>query len=138
MSKSNELYQEFGDSNGEGGIYQNDVSNDPIYGNVENGAPKVHLTPKFKSTAAAENVEKRSNKRRNRNPRNPTISHNPDDIYNLYNTNKASSNNRNDHSSDNNKGRKKCYIIITILLICLVAGGVIGAIFGIPKDKTGK
>lgn len=137
MSKSKELYQEFGESNGKDGIYQNDVSNDPIYGNVENGAPKVHITPKFNSTAAAENVEKRPNQRRNRNPRNPTISHNPDDMYALYNTNQPSSNNRNDHSSDN-KGRKKCYITITILLIGLVAGGVVGAIFGIPKDKTGK
>ena len=149
MSKHNEDYQEFGNSNGQDGIYQNAESSDPIYGNIENGAPKVHITPKFKSTATvvavATNVEKRQKQRRNRNPRNQTVSHNPDDIYFLGSPNsptsgyhEPSSNNRKDDSSDNNKNRKRIYILIAILLICLVVGGVVGAIFGIPKDSTGK
>ena len=140
MSQYNN-YEEFEDSNQGDGIYQNNVSNEPIYGNIESdGAPKVSITPKFKPRPAQENVESRK-KKRNRNPRNPTKSHIPDDMYSFNSEAQPGysepSSNRNELPQKNTKCQKR-YIIIVVALISIGAGIVVAVTFGISKDKPGK
>ena len=140
MSQYNN-YEEFGDSNQGGGIYQNNVSNEPIYGNIEsNGAPKVSITPKFTPRPAPESVESRK-KKRNRNPRNPTKSHIPDDMYSFNSEAQPGysgpSSNRNELPENKAKCKKR-YIIIVVALISIGAGIVVAVTFGISKDKPGR
>ena len=140
MSQYNN-YEEFADSNQGDGIYQNNASNEPIYGNIESdGAPKVSITPKFKPRPGPENVESRK-KKRNRNPRNPTKSHIPDDMYSFNSEAQPGysepSSNRNEVVENKAKCKKR-YIIIVVALISIGAGIVVAVTFGISKDKPGK
>ena len=114
MSTFDSDFLEFGDSKNGDGIYQNSEVNEPIYENIENGAPIIKTTPKIKPTPALQNVEKRKKGRRNRNPRNPIKSHAASDIYSFDSTKlpryHQPSQDRNG-SSDDTKRRKKLYII---------------------------
>ena len=122
-------------------LYQNGVIDEPVYGNIENGVPKVNITPKPKPITSHENFETRKKQRRNRNPRNPIVSHNPDDMYSLDSHNQPGyhgPSSRKDNSSENKKWCTKRNILISVALFCLVIVVVVVVLVAIPKNAPGK
>ena len=143
LSQSNLPYVEFDDlkSTNMDSLYQNAVVDEPVYGNIENGVPKVNITPKPKPVIAHDNAETRKKQRRNRNPRNPIVSHNPDDMYSLYNQSQPGyhepSSPKHD-SSTNEKLFTKRNILTAVVVTCLVVVVVVVVVVAIPKNKPGK
>ena len=122
-------------------VYQNAVIDEPVYGNIENGVPKVNITPKPEPVRAHENFETRKKQRRNRNPRNPIVSHSPDDMYSLYNQSQPGyhePSSQKDNSLENRKWFTRRNILISIVVTCLVVVLVIVAVVAIPKNTAGK
>ena len=122
-------------------VYQNAEIDEPVYGNIENGVPKVNITPKSKPVTSHEKFETRTTQRRNRNPRNPIVSHNPDDIYSLDSHNQPGyhgPSSPKDNSSENKRWCTKRNILISVVLTCLVIVVVVLALVAIPKNAPGK
>ena len=122
-------------------VYQNAVIDEPVYGNIENGVPKVNITPKPNPVRTNENFETRKKQRRNRNPRNPIVSHGPDDMYSLYNQSQPGyhePSSQKDNSPENRKWFTKRNILISVVVTCLVVVVVIVAVVAIPRNTPGK
>ena len=122
-------------------LYQNAEIDEPVYGNIENGVPKVNVTPELKPVTSHENFEARKKQRRNRNPRNPIVSHAPDDMYSLYNQSQPGyhePSSQKDDSSENRKWFTKRNILISVVVIGLVLAVIVVAMVAIPKNAPGK
>ena len=122
-------------------LYQNAEIDEPVYGNIENGVPKVNITPKSKPVTSHEKFETRTTQRRNRNPRNPIVSHAPDDMYSLYNQTQPGYQEPSSQKEDSPEIRRwftKRNILISAVVICLILAVVVIAMVAIPKNAPGK
>ena len=122
-------------------VYQNAEIDEPVYGNIENGVPKVNITPKPNPVRTNENFETRKKQRRNRNPRNPIVSHGPDDMYSLYNQSQPGypePSSQKDNSPENRKWFTKRNILISVVVIGLVLAVIVVAMVAIPNNAPGK
>ena len=122
-------------------LYQNAEIDEPVYGNIENGVPKVNITPKSKPVTSHEKFETRTTQRRNRNPRNPIVSHAPDDMYSLYNQTQPGYQEPSSQKEDSPEIRRwftKRNILISAVVIGLVLAVVVVAMVAITKNAPGK
>ena len=95
----------------------------------------------FYPNTTHENFETRNKQRRNRNPRNPIVSHGPDDVYSLYNQSQPDyhePSSQKDNSPEDRKWFTKRNILISAVVICLILAVVVVAMVALRKNSPGK